>query len=77
MPGSLFTKEIFMSGNARGKLKEEMEGIHRNLDWVRVHAGKGKDLLGGTHPEISELFDALICEMDVLDDLTLRLYATV
>lgn len=66
-----------MSGNARGKLKEEMEGIHRNLDWVRVHATKGKGLLDGTHPEIAALFDALIAEMDTLDELTLRLYATV
>lgn len=66
-----------MSGNARGKLKEEMEGIHRNLDWVRVHAAKGKALLDGTHPEIASLFDALIAEMDTLDTLTLHLYATL
>lgn len=66
-----------MSGNARGKLKEEMEGIHRNLDWVRVHAAKGKALLDDTHPEIASLFDALIAEMDTLDTLTLHLYATL
>jgi len=66
-----------MSGNARGKLKEEMEGIHRNIDWVRVHAAKGKLLLDGTHPEIDAMFDALIAEMDTLDTLTLRLYATL
>lgn len=66
-----------MSGNARGKLKEEMEGIHRNLDWVRVHAAKGKILLDGTHPEIASMFDALTAEMDVLDTLTMHLYATL
>lgn len=26
-----------MSGNARGKLKEHFEGIHKNFDWVLRH----------------------------------------
>jgi hypothetical protein len=66
-----------MSGNARGQLKEELEGIHRNIDWVRVHAQKGQKILDGTHPEIAEAFDGLIKEMDVLDELFMHIYATV
>ncbi len=66
-----------MSGNARGKLKEEFEGIHRNLDWVRVHAQKVKVLLGETHPEIHSLLDSLIEEMNVLDDGAARIYGTL
>lgn len=65
-----------MSGTARGQLKEELEGIHRNIDWVRVHAQKGIRILNGTHPEIKEAFEALINEMDVLDDLFLKIYAS-
>jgi len=66
-----------MSGNARGKLKEEFEGIHRNLDWVRFHSQKCKLLLGETHPEIHAMLDALIAEMTVLDDGAARIYSTL
>ena len=66
-----------MSGNARGKLKEEFEGMHRNLDWVSVHAQKAKLLLGDTHPEIHALLDALIAEMTVLDEGMAGIYGTL
>lgn len=66
-----------MAGNARGKLKEEFEGIHRNLDWVRVHAGKAKIILGDTHPEIHTMLDSLIAEMDVLDEMAASVYGTL
>jgi hypothetical protein len=66
-----------MSGNARGKLKEEMEGIHRNIDWVRVHAQKSIALLGDAHPEMVEMFNGLITAMDTLDEMTLKVYATL
>ena len=29
-----------MSGNTRGKLKENFEGIHRNFDWATAHVNK-------------------------------------
>ncbi len=64
-----------MSGNARGKLKEEMEGIHKNLDWVKVHSGKAKIILGETHPELHQYFDGLIAEMEVLDTIAAGIYA--
>lgn len=66
-----------MSGNARGKLKEEFEGIHRNLDWVRIHSQKAKAILGETHPEIHAMLDALIAEMNVLDDGAAKIYGTL
>lgn len=66
-----------MSGNSRGKLKEEFEGIHRNLDWVSVHSQKCKLLLGETHPEIHAMLDALIAEMTIVDDGAARIYATL
>jgi hypothetical protein len=34
-----------MAGNARGKLKEHFEGIHRNLDWCVVHVNKSLTLI--------------------------------
>lgn len=64
-----------MAGNARGKLKEEMEGIHKNLDWVSVHAQKGKLLLGDTHPELHELFDNLILASTTMDEIAANIYS--
>lgn len=32
-----------MAGNTRGKLKENFEGIHRNLDWCTKHINKSLD----------------------------------
>jgi hypothetical protein len=66
-----------MSGNARGKLKEEMEGIHRNLDWVRIHSAKAQDLATDAHPEIVSMFEALKQEMETLDKILMRVYVTV
>lgn len=32
-----------MAGNTRGKLKENFEGVHRNLDWCMKHINKSLD----------------------------------
>ena len=64
-----------MAGNARGKLKEEMEGIHKNLDWVSVHSQKAKMILGDTHPEMHEMFDNMIKAVTTLDELAAEIYS--
>ncbi len=66
-----------MSGNARGKLKEEMEGIHRNLDWIAVHCQKSIPLCGDSHPEIVQLFTSLSELSASLDEQLQRVYATI
>lgn len=66
-----------MSGNARGKLKEELEGIHSNLDWLRAHCQKGLVIIGDTHPELQEFFKSLHTMADTLDDLANGVYATL
>lgn len=64
-----------MSGNARGKLKEEMEGIHKNLDWAGVHAQKGKAILGNTHPELHVMFDNIILAVQTIDEIAADIYS--
>lgn len=66
-----------MAGNARGKIKEEMEGIHSNLEWIKRHSAKIKDLLGETHPEIHEMCDGWIGTASTWDELLMGVYATV
>jgi hypothetical protein len=34
-----------MAGNTRGKLKEHLEGVHRNMDWAIHHVAKSATLL--------------------------------
>lgn len=64
-----------MSGNARGKLKEELEGIHSNLDWIKAHCVKGLAIIGDTHPELQEFFKGLGETANTLDDLANAVYA--
>ena len=64
-----------MAGNARGKLKEEMEGIHKNLDWVSVHAQKAKLILGEAHPELHTMFDNIIQAVSTMDEIAADIYS--
>lgn len=34
-----------MAGNTRGKLKENFEGVHRNLDWCMKHINSSLELI--------------------------------
>jgi len=34
-----------MAGNTRGKLKENFEGVHRNMDWCMKHINNSLDLI--------------------------------
>lgn len=43
-----------MAGNTRGKLKEHLEGIHRNLDWCTHHIGKCATLIENQLSQLPE-----------------------
>ncbi len=47
-----------MSGT-RGRLKEHLEGIHKNCDWILKHVLDSKDLIGNRSPKVSQGFHAL------------------
>jgi hypothetical protein len=64
-----------MAGNRRGKLKEEVEGLHRNFDWARVHSQKAKVILGESHPELHEMFDNIILAMNTMDEIAANIYS--
>lgn len=59
-----------MAGNARGKLKEELEGILRNYSWIKVHCEKAKGIMGDTHPELHQFFDQTDAQVDSLGAIT-------
>jgi len=51
-----------MAGNTRGKLKENFEGVHRNLDWCMKHINNSLELIAvqliQTQPEKYKIEDA-------------------
>ncbi len=66
-----------MASNRRGKLKENFEGIHRNLDWVIYHCQKSLDLIQGDNPQLSEAIESLGKGVKTLDECAQGLYATL
>ena len=66
-----------MARNTRGKLKEELEGIHRNCDWIKQHSEKCLVLIPDGYATLRDSFDALIKIADQLDKFALSVYAKV
>lgn len=66
-----------MAGNARGKLKEHLEGIHRDFDWVLEHVEKSLAIIGDQNPPLAEAFAALGTQTKVLDELAQGLYGSI
>ena len=64
-----------MAGNARGKLKEQVEGLHNNFDAAKYHCGKAKAILGETHPELHTMFDMIAAEMDGMDEIAKDIFS--
>lgn len=48
-----------MGENVRGQLKDEMEGIVRNIAWIQKHSEQIVDLLQDKNPALTDMFKAL------------------
>jgi hypothetical protein len=66
-----------MSGNARGKLKEHFEGMHRCFDWTIHHCNQSLTLIGDTHPDLSGAIESLGEQIKTLDELVQEIYSTI
>ena len=66
-----------MSGNARGQLKEEMEGIARNLEWCQKHAEKALEIIADKNPALTDMFTVFHTHIGELASNMLSVYATV
>jgi len=66
---------MIMAGNTRGRLKERFEGIHKNLDWVKVHCQESLELIGDMNPNLSEGVKALAEGTDLLDTCAQNIYS--
>lgn len=63
-----------MAGNRRGKLKEHLEGVHRNFDWVIDHISKSLNLIADEEHKLYKPLAQLGTAVQQLDDLAKDLY---
>lgn len=66
-----------MAGNTRGKIKEHLEGVHRNLDWSNVHLEKTLVLIAEHKPNLSEGIKSLQEAVAALDTILLEVYVMI
>lgn len=66
-----------MAGNRRGKLKEELEGIHRDYDWIKAHCQKAILLIGDDNPGLTTFFESIAIQADTMDEATQEIYSTI
>ncbi len=66
-----------MAGNTRGKLKEHLEGVHRNCNAIDTHIQKSVVLIADHNPKLSEGFIALAELTKTLDTFALDIYAQI
>jgi hypothetical protein len=66
-----------MSGNARGQLKEEMEGIIRNIGWIQKHSEQALEILADKNTQLSDMFKGLHSVMGEFAEQLTGVYATM
>lgn len=66
-----------MAGNTRGKLKEQLAGIHNNCDWIITHADRALGLIKDTHPKLVEQVKSLATIAKQLDGFTQEIFSQI
>ena len=68
-----------MAKGVRGKLKENLEGIHRNCEWIKQHCEKSVDIIpvDSRYKSLIDNFKAFSKCAETLDELVLNVYSKV
>lgn len=66
-----------MAGNTRGKLKEQLEGIHSNCDWIIKHVDSALALIKEHKPQLSGAVKSLGKIAKQLDEFTQEIYSKI
>lgn len=66
-----------MAGNTRGKIKEHLEGCHRNFDWIRFHIETALILIKQHNPKLTQGLTAAGKAVDVLDETIQGVYGKI
>jgi len=66
-----------MAGNTRGKIKEHLEGIHRNCDWQLHHCQTLLVLIMEKNPTLKKSIDLLAEAISKIDEFATSIYSKV
>lgn len=66
-----------MASGTRGKLKENLMGIHRNCDWIKQHCIKSMAQIGDKNPKVTLAFKSLGELSDILDKAAQDMYSRI
>ena len=66
-----------MAGNRRGKIKEHLEGVHRNCDWQTYHLQQCLELIKDKNPEITKSIKTLAKAVESLDEFNQLIYSKI
>ncbi len=66
-----------MAYNKRGRIKERLEGIHKNCDWIIEHVEQCLQLIEGSHENLSGAFKGIGEVAEQLDKLSQNIYHTI
>lgn len=66
-----------MAGNTRGKIKEHLEGVHRNFDWVQFHIDATLVLIQEHKPNLSDGLAALGEATKSIDEKVQAVYSQI
>ena len=66
-----------MAGNTRGKIKEHLEGCHRNLDWILNHLDITLELIKEHNPKLTKSITANAKVAKLLDESLQKVYSLI
>lgn len=66
-----------MAGNTRGKIKEKLEGCHRNCDWIQVHLASVVVLIKEHNPTLTKTIETLAEANKVFDESVQAVYSRI
>ena len=66
-----------MAGNTRGKLKEQLEGVHCNCEWIVKHLDRGLVLIKDYNPKLTGAFKLMAKVTKELDKTAQNVYSQI
>ncbi len=66
-----------MASGTRGKLQEQIVGIHKNCEWIIQHCNKSVALIEVGHPDLVNSFNALKRLIEFADESAQNIYSHI
>jgi len=66
-----------MPSNTRGKIKEHLEGCHRNTEAIKAHNNQILGLVADKNPKVTKAVTNLLEVNQILDDFLMKLYGQI